>query len=697
MSIKYCIVGNPNSGKSSLFNNLTGLNQQVGNYPGVTVDRKVGKTQIGNSMIEVVDLPGTYTVYPKSEDELVTMQVLTDPKNADYPSKLIVVIDATHLSRNMLFFTQVRDLGFKCVIALTMTDIARKNGITINIDKLQRKFGVPIVPVNPRLNKGTKELKSMLSRLQPESNLSFPENDYYRLGKALNANERFATPYAALVYASDGGERFDFLSEEEQTKFDEKIRTSAFRKQKFQAEDTYRRFAIVKNKLEGSVYQTTREQKKMHADKIDRILLHRIWGNAFLFLTLFIVFQTIYKVAVWPMALVEGLFQTSASFMRDALPTGWVTDLWIEGIWAGLSGIAIFIPQIMLLFALINILEDSGYMARISFLSDRMLRKVGLSGRSTMPLISSFACAVPSIMATRTIPNRKERLLSILSIPLLSCTARLPVYVILIGLIIPDRNILGIVSLQALMLLGIYLFGIFFSMLTAYVMNKFIKSKSKSHFFLELPHYRTPRWRNVLLSAYEKTKIFVIDAGKIILLISVFLWFLASYGPKEKMLAVTQKYETAAAKDIQPMSKSTQAAMAAEYLENSYAGQLGHFLEPVIRPLGFDWKIGIALITSFAAREVFVSTMSTIYSIGDDASDVRLMEKMEQATDRNGQKVFTLGTSLALIVFYILAMQCMSTLAIIRRETNSWKWPLVITIYMSALAYLLAYFTQVIF
>ncbi len=691
------IVGNPNAGKSSIFNNLTGLTQKVGNYPGVTVDRKIGQLKLEGENVRVVDLPGMYSVYAKSEDEAVCMRLLTDAADPDYPDMLIVVIDATHLSRNLLFFSQIRDLGFSCVIALTMVDLAKRNGIDINIRELQRQLGVSIVPLNPRKGSGTKSLIAALAATQQEYIPVFPDTEDYTLGIKLSEKYGFGTAYSALVYACNTDLHSQFLDASQQSDFDQEILESGFRKQKFQAEDTYRRYGVIKEKMSSAVFKKSEAEKELQTDRMDQVLLHKVWGNLILFLTLFVVFQTIYKVAEFPMNLIDDLFLTSATFMRNLLPSGWLSDLWIDGIWSGLGGIVIFIPQIALLFALVNILEDSGYMARISFLSDRMLRKVGLSGYSTMPLISSYACAVPSIMATRTIPNKTERLLAILTIPMLSCSARLPVYVIMIGLVIPDEYVWGFIHLQGLVLFMVYIVGTFFSLLSAYVMSKFYKAKEKSHFFLELPYYRAPRWKNVVMSAYQKTRIFVVDAGKIILLISVILWLLASYAPGSRMRDIEQKYTEQYGTVIDDLAPEVKNTMAAEKLAASYAGILGQTIEPVIRPLGFDWKIGIALITSFAAREVFVSTMSTIYALGDDAPDSTLISKMKSAKNDQGQVVFTLGTSLALLVFYMLAMQCMSTLAIIRRETQSWRFPVFVFIYLTALAYFMALLTQWIF
>ncbi len=693
----YGIVGNPNSGKTSIFNSLTGLNQKVGNYPGVTVDRKVGSMTLGQETVDVVDLPGAYSVYAQSEDEAVSIKLLIDQNDKDYPETVIVVIDATNLDRNLLFLSQIKDLGFKCVIALTMTDLAEKNGIFIDIKKLREELEVPIVTMNPRKGTDTQALKDALLSIQLDTSEPDSEETEYPLGTELMKSYGFRTPFAALVYACNMDFYTSVLDSTDQKKLEKDLKKNDFNKAKFQAQDIYNRYKEVHAITDKTVRHKEAEDTLTTTDKIDKVLLHPVWGNLILITTLFIVFQVVYKVAEGPMMFIEDLFNTSGNYMHGVLPEHWISDLWIDGIWAGLSGIAIFIPQIVLLFSLINILEESGYMARISFLSDRLLNKTGMSGRSTMPLISSFACAVPSIMATRTIPNKYERMLAIFSIPLLSCSARLPVYIILIGLVIPNDYILGFISKQGLVLLLVYLIGTFFSLFTSYILSRFRKRTDTSGFLLELPLYRKPIWKNVLLSAYEKTRIFVVDAGKIILLISVILWVLASHAPNGNMEKIEEDYTEKYQMSVESLPEDVKDQLSSDQLAASYAGVLGKSIEPLIKPLGFDWKIGIALFTSFAAREVFVSTMSTIYAIGDNSTDTRLMSKMRAATDAEGNKVFTLGTSLALLVFYILAMQCMSTLAIIKRETQSWKFPIVIFVYMTSLAYVMALITQWIF
>jgi ferrous iron transport protein B len=413
---------------------------------------------------------------------------------------------------------------------------------------------------------------------------------------------------------------------------------------------------------------------------------------------LFVLFQSIFVIAQYPMDGIEWFFAEGSKWLATLLPAGWFSDLFINGILAGLSGIIVFVPQIMILFGLITLLEDTGYMARISFLTDKIMRKAGLNGKSVMPMVSGLACAVPAIMSARSIENKKERLLTIMVTPLMSCSARLPVYTVLIALVIPNKMYLGFISLQGLVMMLMYFLGTFMALLAAYVMKWFIKSREKSFFILELPSYRGPRWKNILTTMVERAKIFVFEAGKVIMVISLLLWVLSTFGPPKKMHAVTVKYENLAQQNPS-QAKEYEKLQSTERLENSYAGILGKTIEPVIRPLGYDWKIGIALITSFAAREVFVGTMATLYSVGDDADEnsATLREKMRAATWPNGDKVYTLGAGLSLLVFYALAMQCMSTLAIVKRETRSWKWPLIMLAYMTGLAYIMSFIAYQLF
>lgn len=697
MSLPYkiALVGNPNSGKSSLFNALTGLNQKVGNFPGVTVDKKTGVCRINDQLTaQIIDLPGTYSLYPRSADEQVTYEVLLDRDNADQPDMVLVIADASNLKRNLLFCSQIIDLKIPVIIALTMNDIARRKGINIDIDGLSRMMGVPVVAINPRKNKGLSALKKEIAVLHGHHNL-VPQADFIdieeltgRWIEEIRVLCHLESNYSALHVACNYLE-ISYLNAAQRIQVAALTDQNKFHKSKVQAEEImqrYRRIAVI---MQQCVVEESPLKRTIISERIDKILLHPLWGNITLLVVLFLLFQSIFWLADYPMGWVEQGFSLLSSWLNDVMTDGFVKDLLVNGVIAGLSGIAIFIPQIMVLFGFITILEDSGYMARISFLTDRLMRSVGLNGRSVMPLISGMACAVPAIMAARTIQNRKERLITILVTPLMSCSARLPVYTILIGLVIPDKS-LGIFNLQGLVLMGLYLLGFFSALLVAWALNFLVKVKDRTFFLMELPVYRAPRWKNVGITMIEKAKIFVMDAGKVIMVISLLLWVLASFGPPARMNAVTEKYTILKAADNAPVDELNKE-MAMKKLENSYAGIMGHAIEPAIRPLGYDWKIGIALITSFAAREVFVGTMATLYSVGtDEDTDLTLRQKMANARFSDGRPVYTLATGVSLLIFYVFAMQCMSTLAIVKRETRSWKYPIAQLIYMSAMAYVCA-------
>lgn len=693
-SIHIALVGNPNSGKTSLFNVLTGLNQKVGNFPGVTVDKKTGITHLPDGRkAKIIDLPGTYSLYPKRLDEWVSYRVLLNQDKDIKADVLVIVVDANNLKRNLLFCTQIIDLKQPVVIALTMLDLAKKKGIQIDLAELERELGVPVIAVNPRRQKGIPQLKKAIE--QTVDNLyQTPARDFID-NKAL-ATESIQDMQKLVPGISDYAAIHYLINHEEftlggtlQQDIERVEETHNFNHTKTQATEIMQRYSRIKHIMQVAVAEPDPLQQTLLTDKLDNVLLHRRWGYLILLGVLFLLFQSVFWLAQYPMEWIEILFSSVSGWLGNNLADGWWSDLLINGIVAGLSGILIFIPQIMILFGLITLLEDTGYMARISFLTDRLMRTVGLNGKSVMPLISGFACAVPAIMSARSIENRKERLLTILVTPLISCSARLPVYVILIGLVIPNNYFLGFLSLQGLVMMGLYLLGLVMALLVSYIAKWFINIKEKSFFILELPTYRSPRWNNIVHTMVSKAKIFVFDAGKIIMLISLCLWALSSYGPGDRMEKVEAQYATA----IQQNPAQTEALekeQAAAKLENSYAGILGKSIEPAIQPLGFDWKIGIALITSFAAREVFVGTMATLYSVGEEDDGMRLRDKMRTATHRNGKPVYTLATGLALMMFYVFAMQCMSTLAITKRETKSWKWPIIQFVYMTALAYFMS-------
>jgi ferrous iron transport protein B len=693
-------VGNPNSGKSSIFNALTGLHQQVGNFPGVTVDKKTGRLQLPDATnTTLIDLPGTYSLYPRRADEWVAYKVLMGTDESVTTDAVLLVADASNLKRNLLFCSQIIDLQIPVVMALTMNDIASSKGIKIDIAGLEKELGIPIVAVNPRKNKGITELKKALQQLTLNTSAGNDKKfiDVKKLAPTAIDGVHQIVPglsdYGATHYLINH-ESFP-LAKETHTQIDELVTAHQFNPTKTQAEEILQRYSQIREVMRKYVVEPGPLEKKIFSDKLDNILLHRVWGYVILLAVLFILFQSVYWLASFPMDGIEWAFAKGGSSLSAWLPEAWWSNLIINGLVAGLSGILVFVPQIMILFGLITMLEDSGYMARISFLSDRLMRKVGLNGKSVMPMVSGFACAVPAIMSARNIENRKERLLTILVTPLMSCSARLPVFTILISLVIDNDYYFGFLSLQGLVMMGLYLLGIVMAMLVSYVLKWFITIQEKSFFILELPMYRAPRWKNVGVTMIEKAKIFVTDAGKVIMIISLLLWFLSSYGPGNQIEKTTQKY--AALEQVLPVKKdSLQKEYAAEKLQHSYAGILGKAIEPAIAPLGYDWKIGIALITSFAAREVFVGTMATLYSV-EDSEDSSLRQKLAAAKHPDGTKVYTLAAGLSLMIFYLLAMQCMSTLAVVKRETKSWKWPAFQLVYMTALAYGMSWLTYVLF
>ncbi len=696
MSRPYTIalVGNPNSGKSSLFNALTGLNQKVGNFPGVTVDKKTGVSKISDALhAHIIDLPGTYSLYPKSADEQVTYEVLLNENSADRPDLIIVIADAANLKRNLLFCSQIMDLKTPVIIVLTMMDIARQKGITIDTDGLQRMMGVTVVSANPRKNKGIAQLKKAISDISQATPAILPDfidvaaltGDWLQDIKPLcGLDSNYGTLHVACNY-----NELRYINAAQRIQIGAILGEAKFHKSKVQAAEIMQRYKKIDQVTQQCVATDNPMKRMVRSEQFDKVLLHPVWGNVILLAVLFILFQSIFWLASYPMNWVEQAFVAAGNGLNMVMSPGIFKDLLVNGVLAGISGIAVFVPQIMILFGLITILEDSGYMARISFLTDRIMRTAGLNGRSVMPLISGMACAVPAIMAARTIQNKKERLITIMVTPLMSCSARLPVYTMLIALVIPSHSI-WIFNLQGLVLMGLYLLGFFMALLVAKVMNYIIKTKERTFFLMELPVYRAPRWKNVGITMIEKGRVFIKDVGKVIIVLSLILWALAAFGPPSQMRAVEQKYATLVQQHPEQKAELDKEH-ATSKLEHSFAGMMGHGIEPLIRPLGYDWKIGIALITSFAAREVFVGTMATLYSVGDaEAGKETLHEKMREARRDDGSPVYTLAAGLSLLIFYVFAMQCMSTLAIVKRETRSWKYPVIQFVYMFGLAYLSA-------
>ncbi|MDG1428225.1 MAG: ferrous iron transporter B [Crocinitomicaceae bacterium] len=646
--MRIALLGNPNTGKTSVFNLLTGLRQQVGNFPGVTVDKKVGKLDIHGENHELVDFPGTYSFYPRSGDERVVFEILSEPKSELYPDVVAVVVDASNLERNLLLFSQVYDLQLPTVMILNMTDLAAKQHRRYDVDGLRKMFPeATIVESNARVKTGKSRIKNSFAELKER------RGDLFLEGELLNDSDL------------EGQEK-----------------------------DAERRFAKIASSLKK--IETAQEEKVSPTSKIDRVLVHPVFGYLIFALILMLIFQFIYAFAAIPMDFIDGTFATFSSWTASVMPEGIFTDLLTKGIIPGIGGVVIFIPQIALLFFFIAILEETGYLSRVVFIMDRLMRPLGLNGKSIVPLISSVACAIPGVMAARTISDRKERIITIMVAPLMSCSARIPVYTLLIAIVIPSKVIGGFMNLQGLVLFGLYALGTISALVVALVLKWVIKTKEKGFLMLEMPSYKAPRWGNVGLTVLEKVKIFVWDAGRVILAISIILWALATYGPGDKLENAEKMARKQAVEQELSESESSQL-IASMRLEKSYIGIMGKSIEPVIEPLGYDWKIGISVITSFAAREVFVGSMATIYAVGDDGEEnLPLIEKMKQAKRADGSPIYTLAAGASLMVFFAFAMQCMSTLAVVKRETRSWKWPLLQLGYMGVLAYLGAWITFII-
>lgn len=692
--LQIALIGNPNSGKTSLFNHLTGLNQKVGNFPGVTVEKKIGGFRSGTTEMEVTDLPGIYSIYPRSIDERIVSEILLGHHQTHQPDLAVVVVDATNLKRGLLLATQVIDLGLPVILVLNMMDLVAQSGISYDLARLSQRLKVPVIPINARAGSGVEALKiAIAGGSNPVTNQIFQgwsetNSAVDLIQESLSVDNRYEA-YLMLEQPHSLG----FLTAEDQKVITGIRNQSGFVPGKFQGAETIQRYGFIQDLITEITLKPGNETLHNKSLAYDAILTHKIWGYLIFFGILFLIFQSIFAWATIPMDLIDSAFASLSSIIHHQLGSGPLVRLVADGIIPGIGGILIFVPQIAILFAFIAVLEETGYMARVVFLMDKVMRKFGLNGRSVVPLMSGIACAIPAIMATRTIDNWKERIITILVTPLMSCSARLPIFTILIALIIPDQMVLGFFNLQGLALMFLYLLGFIAAILSAWVMSKIIRLKERSYLIMELPTYRMPRWNNVGLTILEKTRSFVVEAGKVILAISIVLWVLASYGPGDN---IEQAEERVAEqyKNARLTEQGFKDKVAAYKLEHSYAGILGKGLEPVIKPLGYDWKIGIALLTSFAAREVFVGTMATIYSIGsvDQDDEATIKNRMrDEINPETGEHRFTPAVGLSLLVFYTFAMQCMSTLAVVYRETKGWKWPVIQLIYMTALAYLSAF------
>ncbi len=686
------LLGNPNAGKSSLFNQLTGLRQKIGNFPGVTVDKKIGFCRLDSKTdIVILDLPGTYSIYPNSLDEQVVLEVLANPQHPEYPDVAVVVADASNLKRNMLLFEQVSDLGIPTILALNMLDVAEEMGTSINSGKLSKILGVPVVELNARQGIGIEGLKyTILNQLEARKTHINPpvfNEQSEAIASEVRKKYNISNKYLALQYAAQS-HKMMFLGDIAQKDLQTLVEKYDFNADSFQSTETINRYLDISGTLTEVMHESALK-KETTSEKLDKILLHRIWGYVIFLGILFLIFQSVFSFAEYPMDLIDQSVAGLNEWLKSILPHSILVSLLTDGLIAGVGGVVIFIPQIAFLFAFISILEESGYMSRVVVLMDKLIRRFGMSGKSVVPLISSMACAVPAIMSARTIGSWKDRLITIMVTPLMSCSARLPIYTILIALVVPDTRVLGIFNLQGIALMGLYLLGFFSALVAGWIMKLILKSKERSYFIMELPTYKMPRWKQVGYMIIEKVKTFVFEAGKVIVAISIVLWVLASYGPGDQM---EQAEKQVIATNPNQTEDELASKIAAVKLENSYAGHFGKFIEPAIAPLGYDWKIGIALITSFAAREVFVGTVSTIYSIGADPEDEStIKDRLRNEINANtGKPSFSVATSFSLLIFYVFAMMCMSTIATVYRETKGWKWPLIQLAYMSVLAYVAA-------
>ena len=682
--LNVALLGNPNTGKTSVFNQLTGLNQKVGNYPGITVEKKQGTCRLNRSTkAHIIDLPGTYSLNASSMDESVVIELLLNQKDKDFPDVAVVITDIENLKRNLLLFTQIKDLKIPTILVINMSDQMKRKGITLDVSLLEEQLNTKVALISARNNIGIDTLKTLLINYRTLSTQSildvktiddvyfknlekaFPNQSIYKLWLVITQDVNFAKLDRQKVI-----ETADF-----KTKSPSNIK-------RLQQRETIKRYQLINNVLK-KCYKLDSNVATDLRSRLDRILIHKFWGYLIFFLILMTIFQVIYDWSSIPMDFIDTIFATLSEVVKEKLPAGLFTSLLVEGIIPGLGGIIIFIPQISLLFLFIAILEETGYMSRVVFLMDRGLRRFGLSGKSVVPFISGTACAIPAIMATRNIESWKVRLITILVTPFTTCAARLPVYAILISLVIPDQRFFGI-NYQGLTLMALYSLGFIMALLSSAILTKTLKITTKTYFVVEMPNYKLPLLKNIGITIWEKTRSFVVEAGRIIMAISILLWIMASFGPGERFnnadQIVAQQYP-----DLK--NEVLETKINAHRLEHSYIGILGKFIEPAISPLGFDWKIGIALISSFAAREVFVGTLATIYSVGNDSEET-IKEQMRAEIGQDGKPLFNLATGISLMLFYAFSMQCMSTLAIVKKETNSWKWPSLQLLFMTILAYI---------
>jgi len=690
--IKVALIGNPNVGKTSVFNELTGLNQQVGNYPGITVEKKQGICKLNeNTRAKIIDLPGTYSLNASSIDENVVIELLLNKNDEDFPDVAVVITEVENLKRNLLLFTQIKDLEIPTILIINMADRMELNGIELNIPVLERELKTKIALISSRKKTGIDKLKKLILKheilsTEPCLNASSIDLDYFNNLRRAFPNQLLYKLW--LVITQD----VNFLNLE-RNEIKSSFTKSHADLKRLQQKETIKRYQFINDTLKNGQKIDVSKTSDIRA-KIDRILTHKVFGYVIFFGILMLIFQFLFDWSSIPMDFIDEAFANFSALAQHNLPAGEFTNLISEGIIPGIGGIIIFIPQIAFLFLFISVLEESGYMSRVVFLMDKIMRKFGLSGKSIVPLISGTACAIPAIMSARNIENWKERLITILVTPFTTCSARLPVYAILISLIIPEKRIFVFLNLQGLTLMALYLLGFGMAIFSAFLLNKYLKLNCKSYFVIEMPSYKIPLLKNLSINVLEKTKAFVFGAGKIILSLSVILWYLGSHGLSddfnnaEKIIATQNQNKTITSETFEDQVNTFK-------LENSYIGYMGKAIEPAIRPLGYDWKIGIAVVSSFAAREVFVGTLATIYSVGShNDEETTIKNKMAaEVNPENGNKIFNFASGISLLLFYAFAMQCISTLAIVKKETNSWKWPIIQLVFMSGFAYLTAFIT----
>ncbi len=719
-TIRVALVGNPNTGKSTLFTALAGVRQRVGNYPGVTVEKKTGHLNHDGQAFELIDLPGTYSLAPRSPDEMVTVDVLLGRRdNATTPDVVLSIIDASNLERNLYLVSQVLSLGLPTVVALNMVDLAKDRGVTIDIDALSQRLGVPVVPVQANRRVGIDKLLSAIAatagHATTASHNPFPAVFNERaaeIGQWIQAESGKELPHflvERLLLDNDGyleSELLNGASDEGATKLRTARESLAAAGFPTPAVEAIARYDWVARTLDGVAQRPTDHQPTV-SDRIDVVLTHKIWGTLIFIATMAILFSAIFSWALPLMDYVDGFVGSLAEAVESRMTEGALRSLVVDGVIGGVGAVVIFLPQILILFLFIAILEDCGYMARAAFLMDRLMAGVGLSGKSFIPLLSSFACAIPGIMATRVIENRRDRFTTILVAPLMSCSARLPVYAILIGAFVPATTYLGgIVGLQGLVLLAMYAVGVLVAIAVAWLLKRSLLKGPTPPFVLELPSYKVPSIRTVLWRVTERGWAFLARAGTVIFAVTIVIWALAYYPRSEDQVAANIAAQRAAvANDPQALAEfddpeHLEQVAASLHQRYSFLGRAGQWIEPVVRPLGWDWRIGAAAIASFPAREVVMGVLGVIYQLGPDV-DVgaeedqnRLQDRLRAAKwDDTGKPVYNLPVALSIMVFFALCAQCAATLAVIQRETNSWRWPAFAFVYMTALAYVGALLT----